>query len=198
MPALRLRGSPAGHRRLAHEPVGWRTTTLLLSLRRYRCAVCGHVWRHTRRDDTLVTVDIDLTPVRDKTGPSRLLAMAEGRSEQAFTTWLASRSRPCRDGLEVVAMDPFHVVRLAGDALDRWRRRVQQDLHGNRGRKDDPLYRARRTLHAGADLLTDRQRQRLTALFGVEDHVAVEATWGGYQRTIGAYRHLDRTAGDRR
>jgi hypothetical protein len=32
-------------RRLAHEPVGWRPTTLLLSIRRYRCAGCGHVWR---------------------------------------------------------------------------------------------------------------------------------------------------------
>lgn len=39
-------------------------------------------------------------------------------------------------------MDPFHVVRLAGDALDRRRRRVQQRLHGHRGRKHGPLYRA--------------------------------------------------------
>jgi transposase len=92
-------------------------------------------------------------------------------------------------------MDPFHVVRLAGDALDRCRRRVQQDLHGHRGRKDDPLHRARRTLHTGHDLLTDRQRQRLTALFGVEDHVQVEATWGIYQRMISAYREPDRTRG---
>ena len=61
----------------------------------------------------------------------------------------------------VAVMDPFHVVRLAGDALDRCRRRVQQDIHGHRGRKDDPLYRARRTLHTGADLLTDKQRHRL-------------------------------------
>jgi hypothetical protein len=74
-----------------------------------------------------------------------------------------------------LARDPFHVLRLAGDALDRCRRRIQQDLHGHRGRKDDPLYRARRTLHTGADLLTDRQRHRLTALFGAEDHVQVEA-----------------------
>ena len=42
-------------------------------------------------------------------------------------------------------MDPFHVVRLGGDALDQCRRRVQQELHGHRGRKDDPLYRARPT-----------------------------------------------------
>ena len=32
-------------RRLGHEPFGWRPTTLLVRLRRYRCAGCGHVWR---------------------------------------------------------------------------------------------------------------------------------------------------------
>ena len=61
----------------------------------------------------------------------------------------------------VAVMDPFHVVRLAGDALDRCRRRIQQIIHGHRGRANDPLYRARRTLHTGVDLLTDRQQQRL-------------------------------------
>jgi transposase len=80
----------------------------------------------------------------------------------------------------VTVMDPFHVVRLAGDALDRCRRRVQQDLRGHRGRKDDPLYRARRTLHTGADLLTNKQKGRLTALFAADAHVQVEATWGIY------------------
>lgn len=39
-----------------------------------------------------------------------------------------------------------------------------------------PLYQARRTTHTGADLLTDRQRRRLTILFDVEEHVQVEAT----------------------
>ena len=282
-------------RRLAHEPLGWRPTTLLLTIRRYQCTGCGHVWRqdtsraaepraklsrralrwaldglvvqhltvariaealavswntandavldegrrvligdpdrfdgvnvigvdehvwrHTRRGDKYVTVIIDLTPIRDRTGPSRLLDMVEGRSKQAFKTWLAGRPEAWRKGLEVVAMDgftgfktatteelpdavavmdPFHVVRLAGDALDRCRRRVQQHLHGHRGRADDPLYRARRTLHTGHDLLTDRQRQRLTALFGVEDHIQVEATWGIYQRMISAYREPDRAKG---
>ena len=32
-------------RRLAHEPLGWRTATLLITIRRYRCTGCGHVWR---------------------------------------------------------------------------------------------------------------------------------------------------------
>jgi Transposase len=67
-------------------------------------------------------------------------------------------------------------VRLVGDVLDRCRRWVQQDLHGHRGRGGDALYATRGTLHTGADLLTDRQRQRLTALFGVDERVQVEAT----------------------
>ena len=286
-------------RRLAHEPLGWRPTTLEVTVRRYRCTGCGHVWRqdtsqaaepraklsrrglrwalegivvqhltvarvaeglgvawdtandavlaegrrvliddehrfdgvtaigvdehvwrHTRRGDKYVTVVIDLTGIRDGTGPARLLDMVEGRSKQAFKTWLAERPRAWRDQVEVVAMDgfagfktatteelpeavavmdPFHVVRLAGDALDRCRRRVQQTIHGHRGRKDDPLYRARRTLHTGAGLLTDRQKARLAALFDPDAHgdrhVEVEVTWWIYQRMIAAYREPDRSKG---
>ncbi|MFC5268958.1 ISL3 family transposase, partial [Kribbella qitaiheensis] len=175
-----------------------------------------HVWRHTRRGDKYVTVIIDLTGIRDGTGPARLLDMVEGRSKQAFKQWLAERPESWRDGVEVVAMDgftgfktatteelpdavavmdPFHVVRLAGDALDECRRRVQQAIRGHRGRKGDPLYNARRTLHTGAGLLTDKQAQRLADLFATEDHVEVEATWGIYQRMIVAYREPDRTKG---
>ncbi len=175
-----------------------------------------HVWRHTRRGDKYVTVIIDLTPIRNGTSPARLLDMVEGRSKQAFKQWLAARPQAWRDRVEVVAMDgftgfktaaaeelpaavavmdPFHVVRLASDALDQCRRRVQQELHGHRGRTLDPLYRARRTLHTGSDLLTDTQRARLTALFAVDQHVEVEATWGIYQRMIGAYRDPDRQHG---
>ena len=95
----------------------------------------------------------------------------------------------------VAVMDPFHVVRLAGDALDQCRRRVQQAIYGHRGRKGDPLYAARRTLHTGAELLTDKQTQRLRSLFAVDEHVEVEATWGIYQRMITAYREPDRTRG---
>jgi transposase len=282
-------------RRLAHEPLGWRPTTLLVTVRRYRCSGCGHVWRqdtskaaepraklsrrglrwaleglvcqhltvariaegldvswstandavlaegqrvlisdparfdgvsvvgfdehvwrHTRRGDRFVTVIIDLTGVRNGTGPARLLDMIEGRSKQAVKRWLAERPPAWRASLEIVAMDgftgfktaaaeevpqavavmdPFHVVRLAGDALDLCRRRVQQELHGHRGRKTDPLYRSRRTLHTGADLLTDKQWARIETLFAGDDHVQVEATWGIYQRMVAAYREPDRTRG---
>jgi transposase len=282
-------------RRLAHEPLGWRPTTLLVTVRRYKCGGCGHVWRqdtskaaeprarlsrrglrwaltgivvqhltvarvaeglrvswntandavlaegkrvligdptrldgveaigvdehvwrHTRRGDKYVTVIIDLTGVRAGTGPARLLDMVEGRSKHAFKQWLSDQTESWRAQVEVVAMDgftgfktatteelpdavavmdPFHVVRLAGDALDRCRRRVQQDTHGHRGRVGEPLYAARRVLHTGADLLTKKQNNRLTALFATDEHVQVEATWGVYQSMIAAYRHPDRTHG---
>jgi len=142
--------------------------------------------------------------------------MVEGRSKQAFKTWLGERPKPWRDGVEVVAMDgftgfktatteeipeavvvmdPFHVVRLRGEALDQCRRRIQQLIHGHRGRSGDPLYGARRMLHTGADLLTDKQKTRLNALFASDAHVQVEATWRIHQRMISAYRDPDRVAG---
>ena len=126
-----------------------------------------HVWRHTPYGDKYVTVILDVTPVRDRRGPSRLLDMVPGRSKQVFKTWLASRPDTWRERIEIVAMDgftgfksaaaeelpgaravmdPFHVVHLAGNALDECRRRIQQELHHRRGRATDPLYKARRML----------------------------------------------------
>jgi transposase len=171
-----------------------------------------HAWRHTRRGDKYVTVIIDLTPVRDGSGPARLLDMVSGRSKQVFKSWREAQRAEFRDGIEVVAMDgftgfktaaaetvpdavavldPFHVVALAGDALDRCRQRAQQDTRGHRGRTGDPPYGIRRVLRTGADLLTDRQRQRLDAVFADERHVEVEATWRIYQRIVAAYRDPD-------
>jgi len=197
-----------GRRVLIDDPARFNGVTVI--------GVDEHVWRHTRWGDKYVTVIIDLTPARDKTGPARLLDMVEGRTKQAFKQWLAGRPQAWRDTIEVVAMDgftgfktatteelpdavavmdPFHVVRLAGDALDRCRQRVQQHTCGHRGRSGDPLYASRRTLHTGQTLLTDKQCARLDALFTVDEHVEVEATWAVYQAMIAAYRHPDRTHG---
>ena len=175
-----------------------------------------HKWRHTRGGEQFVTVIIDLTGIRDGTGPARLLDMVEGRSKKAFKTWLAARPTAWRDGIEVVAMDgftgfktaaaeelpcavavmdPFHTVRLGADAMDRARRRVQLDTCGHRGRKDDPLFRCRRTLLTGEDLLTDAQRERLEALFADPRHSEVRAAWQVYQQMIAAYREPDHSQG---
>lgn len=133
-----------------------------------------------------------------------------------FKQWLADRARLWRDGIQVVAMDgftgfktaaaeelpdvvpvmdPFYVVKLAGDGLDRYRQRVQQATTGHRARAGDPLYKARRTLHTGTNLLTDKQRTRWEAVFALEEHVEVEVRWGIYQWIIAAYCHPDKTQG---
>jgi hypothetical protein len=39
-------------------------------------------------------VIIDLTPIRDGTGPARLLDMVQGRSKQVFKAWLGERDTP--------------------------------------------------------------------------------------------------------
>ncbi|AQP46229.1 ISL3 family transposase [Tessaracoccus aquimaris] len=177
-----------------------------------------HCWRHTHSGDKYVTVVIDLTPARDKTGPARLLDLIEGRSKQVFKSWLNAQSLGFRAAVEIVAMDgftgyksataeavpdattvmdPFHVVALAGDKLNRTRQRVQRELTGGRGLRNDPLYKARRLLHTGVNLLTTRQNTRLDTLFASEDHAEVEVTWSVYQSIIAAYRDKDRTAGRR-
>ena len=268
-------------RRLAHVPYGWHPTMLHVSVRRYWCQTCAHVWRqnmsaaadpraklsraavrwalvglvvhhltvaciadvlavswnaantailgegqriltgdpdrfegvrvigvdehvwpHTPDGDKYVTVILDVTPVHDRSGPSRLLDMVPGRSKQVFKTWLACQPATWRERIEIVAMDgftgfkstaaeelpdaravmdPFHVVHLAGDALDECRRRIQQELHHRRGRATDPLYKARRMLHTRSCLLTLGQQYQILDLFSGDEHVALEVTWSVYQ-----------------
>ena len=66
-------------------------------------------------------------------------------------------------------VDSFHVISLANRALDAVRRRVQNEQTGHRGRRDDPLYRARRTLLVGQERLDERATQRLTSLLALGD-----------------------------
>ena len=42
---MKVHRGTSATRQLAHEPFGWRPTTLLVTVRRYRCSGCGHVWR---------------------------------------------------------------------------------------------------------------------------------------------------------
>lgn len=93
-------------------------------------------------------------------------------------------------------LDAFHVVKLATGVVDEVRRRVQQDIHGHRGRKDDPLYRIRNILRAGAENLTDRQRARLEATWAADErHVEVEVAWSCAQQLRSAYHQDSHAAG---
>ncbi len=66
-------------------------------------------------------------------------------------------------------VDSFHVVKLANDCLDQVRRRVQSEQLGHRGRRDDPLYRARRALVTGEEKPSAEARERLWSLLSLGD-----------------------------
>jgi transposase len=173
-----------------------------------------HRWAHTRSaaGDRFVTVIVDLTPVVDGRGPARLLDLVEGRCAAALSGWLDRRTPEFRAQVKVVAMDgfagyknaataavpdavtvmdPFHVVALAGTKLDLCRQRIQQHTLGRRGRTGDPLYRARRALRTRTELLTERQKARLTAVFAHDEHAPVQVTHWIHQQIIAAYAHPD-------
>jgi transposase len=69
----------------------------------------------------------------------------------------------------VQVIDPFHLVQLANRSLDQVRRRVQIEQLGHRGRKDDPLFRARRVLLMAEEKLDEEGTQRLMTLLETGD-----------------------------
>ena len=176
-----------------------------------------HVWRHTRNGDKYVTVIIDLTPKRTRTGPSRLLAVVEGRSKQA---------------IGVLARSPDHGV--PGPGRDRRDGRVHR-LQDRRGRNDRHRHHRDGSLSRGGPdmgtsstatgnassrkrwgiggvpvtrstasdaspgpgsvLLTAKQQHRPAKVFADERHVAFKVTWNLYQSVIEAYQTDQPTEG---
>jgi transposase len=89
-------------------------------------------------------------------------------------------------------VDPFHVVKLANLALDTVRRRVQVQQLGHRGRRDDPLYRARRLLLRGEERLNDAATSRLRHLLDLGDPTAeVAIAYRVKERVREFYRTYD-------
>ena len=84
--------------------------------------------------------------------------------------------------------DPFQVIRLANNSIDEVRRRVQNDTFGHRGRKDDPLYRARRLLISAHERLTERGDAKLRGLLAAGDpHGEVRLAWHAKETLRGLY-----------
>ena len=284
-------------RRLAHVPYGWHPTMLHVSVRRYRCPECAHVWRqnmsaaadpraklsraavrwalvglvvhhltvarvadvlavswntantailgegqrmliddpdrfegvrvigvdehvwrHTPYGDKYVTVILDLTPIRDRRGPSRLLDMVPGRSKQVVKTWLASRPDTWRERIEIVAMDglpglraqPLKSSPTQGPWIPStsctWPVMLSMSVAGASGKNSTtgaggprtPCTRPAGCLHTRSCLLTPRQQHQLADLFSSEEHVALEVTWSVYQNMIDAYRDPDKIRGKAR
>lgn len=85
-------------------------------------------------------------------------------------------------------MNPFHVVRLASDKITKYRQRLQVETTGQHGKKDDPLYKNRKTLLTRKSLLTGKQHHRLNELFTFDDdYTPLKTTWSYYQSIIDCY-----------
>lgn len=152
---------------------------------------------------------VDLT--REETGRvrARLLDLVPGRSGAAYSQWLAARNETFRTAISVATLDPFHgyknaiddqledavavldafhVTKLGTQAVDEVRRRVQQEIHGHRGRKGDSLYGIRMILRCGAERLTDKQRARLERAISTDErHDEVYIAWQCAQQLRAAY-----------
>ena len=93
-------------------------------------------------------------------------------------------------------LDAFHVVKLGNQAVDEVRRRVQQDIHGHRGGKDDPLYRIRNVLRCARERLTERQQARLSAAIEADErHLEVFVAWQCAQQLRQVYHQSDPKVG---
>ena len=111
-----------------------------------------------------------------------MIDLVPGNTAADLRGWCANADPAWLAGIEVVATDlaesyraglsphldhcvrvadPFHVVRVANRCMDAVRRRVQNELLGHRGRKDDPLYRIRKILLAGRERVTDNGADRM-------------------------------------
>lgn len=154
--------------------------------------------------DRFVTVIVDMT-----NKPARLLDVVKGRSSQALQSWLNQRDKSFRDRIEVVSMDgcagyasaaeeavpkatrvmdPFHVVRLAGDKVTKCRQRLHIETTSRRGRREDPLYKNRKTMLTRDSLLTEEQKAQLDDLWAFdEDYQPLHQAYLVYQRIIDAY-----------
>jgi len=121
-----------------------------------------HTFQHAnpRRRTQMATTFVDL----DR---GRLLDVTPGRSGDVVRDWVRTQPIWWADQIEIAAIDAFrgyanaigdmfpdatlvidhfHAIRLANDAVDDIRRRVQQATLGHRGHSGDPLYGIRRLL----------------------------------------------------
>lgn len=141
---------------------------------------------------------LDVVPGRDGAAPARWL-LARGEQWLAGVKWatldLSGAYRSCLDTALPDAgqvADPFHVVKLANQKLDECRRRVQNQTLGHRGRKTDPLYRARKLLVMADERLDIDGHARLRGLLRAGDpHGEVYDAWIAKECVRDIYTHHD-------
>ncbi len=98
-----------------------------------------------------------------------------------------------------LVIDHFHAIRLASEAVNDVRRRVQQNQLGHRGRKHEPLYGIRRLLLTTWANLSDRGWERLRAGLAAGDpDGVVAAVWLARELLAEVYAATDLAQAKRR
>jgi len=78
-----------------------------------------------------------------------------------------------------IAVDHFHLVRLANEMVTDVRQRVAREQHGRRGTTADPAWVHRRMLLTAGDRLSARQLRRLERVLAADDPSnEIGAAWG--------------------
>jgi transposase len=157
-------------------------------------------WRTKQWATSIVDVAagrlLDIVPGRSATEPCRWLAQ-RGEDWCAQIRWatldMSGAYRATFDTMlpdAVQIADPFHLIRLANSKLDEVRRRVQNETFGHRGRKPDPLYRARRLLVMADERIAEEGRERLLGLLAAGDPKGeVKTAWHAKEVVRSIYDH---------
>jgi transposase len=131
-----------------------------------------------RRSDPWMTSFVDA----DTTGVGLLLGLTPGRSGGCVRAWLGEQTPEFRARIELVVIDPsapyaagiraalpnariavdhWHLVRLANDMLTQVGQRVTRELHERRGLATDPVWAHRRMLLTAGNCLSRKQLDRV-------------------------------------
>jgi transposase len=164
-----------------------------------------------RRRRRFVTAVVDV-------GSGRLLDVFEGREAKHLRAWMGAMPDAWLGMIKVVSVDPhegyrgavlnadpltgrasplagvaivvdpFHIVRLANDAVTRCRHRVQQETLEHRGWKGDPLYDVRKLLLLGAERVDAAGWTRIHAALDAGDpDDAVRDCWVAKEKVRDVY-----------
>jgi transposase len=119
-------------RRLAHEPLGWRPTVLLVTVRRYRCDGCGHVWRQDTSRAAQPRARLSRGALRWALEGIVCQHLTVARvAEGLGVSWNTANSSVLAEGRRVLIADPgrFDGVKVIGVDEHVWRHTRRGDKY---------------------------------------------------------------------
>ncbi|WP_395798518.1 transposase [Arthrobacter sp. FW306-04-A] len=129
----------------------------------------------------------------------QVLGVVDGRDHKGVGEWLFARPLAWRLAVQVVAIDPsaafrkalrmwlprtavavdhFHLISLANQAVTETRQNLSQQVKGRRGRAVDKAWAHRMLLLRAGNTLTEKAAHRLAEVFAADDPTGtLQAVW---------------------